>query len=88
MVTSIKGMREGMKPVMWAVAAAFVASLFFVGATTLRKIIRGEGRGPTVVEVAGKKIGEEDFEPVFYREMRLRYQRHQRESSRPWTEEE
>ena len=88
MVTSIKGMREGMKPVMWAVAAAFVASLFFVGATTLRKIIRGEGRGPVIVEVAGKKIGQEDFEPVFYREMRLRYQRHQRESSRPWTEEE
>lgn len=77
-----------MKPVMWAVAAAFVASLFFVGATTLRKIIRGEGRGPTVVEVAGKKIGQEDFEPIFYREMRLRYQRHQRESTRPWTEEE
>jgi len=87
-VTSIKGMREGMKPVMWAVAAAFVASLFFVGATTLRKIIRGEGRGPVIVEVAGKKIGQEDFEPVFYREMRLRYQRHQRESTRPWTEEE
>jgi len=87
-VTSIKGMREGMKPVMWAVAVAFVASLFFVGATTLRKIIRGEGRGPVIVEVAGKKIGQEDFEPVFNREMRLRYRRHQLESTRPWTEEE
>jgi peptidyl-prolyl cis-trans isomerase D len=87
-VTSIKGMREGMKPVMWAVAAAFVASLFFVGATTLRKLIRGEGHGPTIVEVGGKKIGQEDFERVFHREMRLRYQKHQRESSAPWTEDE
>lgn len=87
-MATIKGMRQGMKPVMWAVAIAFVASLFFVGATALRKIVVGEGRGAVIVEVAGKKIGQEDFEPVFNREMRLRYQRHQRESSRPWTEDE
>jgi peptidyl-prolyl cis-trans isomerase D len=83
---TIKGMREGMKPVMWAVAVAFVASLFFVGATTLRKIVRGETHGPTIVEVDGKKIGQGEFEPIFYREMRLRYQRLQRDSQRPLTE--
>jgi peptidyl-prolyl cis-trans isomerase D len=81
-------MREGMKPVMWLVAAAFVASLFFVGVTTLRKLIRGEGRGAIIVEVAGKKIGQEDFEPVYQRELRLRYRRRQLESARPLTEEE
>ena len=87
-MATIKGMREGMKPVMWAVAIAFAASLFFVGATALRKIVRGEGRGAIIVEVGGKKVGQEDFEPIFNREMRLRYQRHQRESTRPWNEEE
>lgn len=83
---TIKGMREGMKPVMWAVAAAFVASLFFVGATTLRKIVRGETHGPVIVEVDGTKIGQTEFDPIFYREMRLRYQRLQRDSQRPLTE--
>ena len=75
-----------MKPVMWAVAVAFVASLFFVGVTTLRKILRGESGGPTVVEIDGRKIGQEEFEPIFYREMRLRYQRYRGESQRPLTE--
>ena len=79
-------MREGMKPVMWAVAVAFVASLFFVGATTLRKIVRGETAGATIVEIDGKKIGQNEFEPIFYREMKLRYQRFQRDSERPLTE--
>jgi peptidyl-prolyl cis-trans isomerase D len=79
-------MREGMKPVMWAVAVAFVASLFFVGATTLRKIVRGETHGPTIVEIDGKKIGPSEFEPIFYREMRLRYRRMQGESQSPLTE--
>jgi peptidyl-prolyl cis-trans isomerase D len=83
---TIKGMREGMKPVMWAVAAAFVASLFFVGMTTVRKILRGETNGPTIVEIDGKKIGQNEFEPIFYREMRLRYQRMQRDSQSPLTE--
>jgi peptidyl-prolyl cis-trans isomerase D len=83
---TIKGMREGMKPVMWAVAVAFVASLFFVGATTLRKIVRGETHGATIVEIDGKKIGQNEFEPIFYREMRLRYQRMQRDSQSPLTE--
>lgn len=79
-------MREGMKPVMWAVAVAFVASLFFVGATTLRRIVRGETAGATIVEIDGKKIGQNEFEPIFYREMKLRYQRFQRDSERPLTE--
>ncbi len=87
-MATIKGMREGMKPVMWAVAVAFVASLFFVGVTTLRKILRGETKGPVVVEIDDKKIGQNDFDPVFYREMRLRYTRFQRESQRPLTEAE
>jgi peptidyl-prolyl cis-trans isomerase D len=81
-------MREGMRPVMWAVAVAFIASLFFVGATALRKIIRGEGQGPMVVEINGKKIGANLFEPVFYREVRLRYLQRQRETQRPMTEQE
>ncbi|NIT36712.1 MAG: hypothetical protein GTN49_09455 [candidate division Zixibacteria bacterium] len=85
---TIKGMREGMKPVMWAVAVAFVASLFFVGVTTLRKILRGESRGPVVVEIDGNKIGQEDFERIFYREMGLRYRHFQRESNRAPTQEE
>ncbi len=85
-MATIRSMREGMKPVMWAVAVAFVASLFFVGATTLRKIMRGETHGPTIVEVDGKKIGQGEFEPIFYREMRLRYQRMQRDAKRPLTE--
>jgi peptidyl-prolyl cis-trans isomerase D len=85
---TIKGMREGMKPVMWVVAVVFVASLFFVGVTTLRKTLRGEGRGPAVVEIDGDKIGQEDFERIFYREMGLRYRHFQRESNRAPTQEE
>ncbi len=85
-MATITRMREGMKPVMWAVAVAFVASLFFVGATTLRKIVRGETAGATIVEIDGKKIGQNEFEPIFYREMKLRYQRFQRDSERPLTE--
>ncbi len=85
---TIKGMREGMKPVMWAVAVAFVVSLFYLGATTFRKALRGEGRGAVVVEIDGKKIGQEDFERIFYREMGLRYRRFQRESNRALTQEE
>jgi peptidyl-prolyl cis-trans isomerase D len=81
-------MREGMKPVMWAVAVAFVASLFFVGVTTLRKILRGETHGPVIVEIDDRKIGQNEFDPVFYREMRMRYMRLQRESQRPLTEAE
>ncbi len=87
-MATIKGMREGMKPVMWAVAVAFVASLFFVGVTTLRKTLRGESRGPVVVEIDGNKIGQEDFERIFYREMGVRYRRFQRESNRAPTQEE
>ncbi len=85
-MAAIRKMREGMKPVMWAVAVAFVASLFFVGARTLREIMRGETAGATIVEIDGKKIGQGEFEPIFSREMRLRYQRLQRESERPLTE--
>lgn len=85
-MATIRSMREGMKPVMWAVAVAFVASLFFVGVTTLRKILRGETGGQTIVEIDGRKIGQNEFEPIFYREMRLRYQRYQREGQRPLTE--
>jgi peptidyl-prolyl cis-trans isomerase D len=80
-------MREGMRPVMWAVAVAFVASLFFVGATTLRKIIRGESSGPVIIDINGRKIGQAEFEQVFGREMRMRYQRYQRESNQPFTEQ-
>jgi peptidyl-prolyl cis-trans isomerase D len=87
-LATIKGMREGMKPVMWAVAAAFVASLFFVGVTTLRKILRGETKGPVIVEIDDRKIGQAEFDPIFYREMRVRYTRFQRESQRPLTEAE
>ncbi len=85
-MATIRKIREGMKPVMWAVAVAFVASLFFVGASTLRRIVGGETHGPTIVEIDGKKIGQSEFDPIFYREMRLRYQRLQRESERPLTE--
>ncbi len=81
-------MREGMKPVMWAVAAAFVASLFFVGATTLRKIIRGESGGAAIVVIDGKKVGQQAFETVFFRELQLRLRDYQRKSQRPLGEEE
>jgi len=83
----MKGMREGMKPVMWAVAIAFVASLFFVGASTMRKIIR-QDQGPAVVVVDGKRINEEEFNRVYLRELRMRYKKIQEESKRALTEQE
>ena len=84
---ALKSMREGMKPVMWAVAAAFVLSLFFVGATTLRKILGGGEGGPAVLVIDGKKIGQKQFEKVFYREMGLRFRKYQRDQKKPLTEE-
>ncbi len=68
---AMQSMREGMKSVMWIVALAFVASLFFVGVNTLRKLIGGEG-GPAVVVVDGKRVGTEEFNAVYDRELRLR----------------
>lgn len=87
MTTAMRGMREGMKPVMWAVAAAFVLSLTFVGATTLRKIIRGEQQGPAVVIIDGRKVSQREFEEAFVRELRLRYRRYQQQNQKPLTEE-
>lgn len=87
MATAMKGMREGMKPVMWAVAVAFVASLFFVGASTMRKIIR-QDQGPAVVVIDGKRISEEEFNRVYLRELRMRYRKLQEESKRALTEQE
>ncbi|MCP4231413.1 MAG: hypothetical protein GY771_14865 [bacterium] len=56
----LKSMREGMKPVMWAVAIAFVASLFILGAGTLTKIFQKE-KDEAVLIVNGTKIKEQDF---------------------------
>ena len=56
----LKSMREGMKPVMWAVAIAFVASLFILGAGTLTKIFQKD-KEESVLIVNGTKIKEQDF---------------------------
>ncbi len=56
----LKSMREGMKPVMWAVAIAFVASLFILGAGTLTKIFQKD-QDEAVLIVNGTKIKEQDF---------------------------
>ncbi len=56
----LKSMREGMKPVMWAVAIAFVASLFILGAGTLTKIFQGD-EDKSVLVVNGTTIDELEF---------------------------
>lgn len=88
-MAAMRSMREGMKPVMWAVAAAFVLSLFFVGATTLRKVFRGEGGGgPAVVVIDGRRIDQKEFEASFARELALRYRRYQQQEKKTMTEDQ
>jgi peptidyl-prolyl cis-trans isomerase D len=82
----MKSMREGMKSVMWAVAIAFVASLFFVGANTLRKLIGGHSSAVLVID--GRRIEPAQFEAVVRRDFVLRARRFQEESKRPPTDDE
>lgn len=84
---AMQSMREGMKSVLWIVAIAFVASLFFVGVTTLRKLI-GAGKEGAVVVVDGKAVSSEAFDVVFKRELMLRYRKTQEERKSALSEEE
>ena len=84
---AMQSMREGMKSVLWIVAIAFVASLFFVGVTTLRKLIGG-GKEGAVVVVEGKAVSPEAFDVTFKRELMLRYRKIQEQKKTALGEEE
>jgi peptidyl-prolyl cis-trans isomerase D len=65
----LKNMREGMKPVMWGVAVAFVGALFLGGAVTMTNIIRGD-KAKVVMSVNGRRIEVDEFRLRYYRELR------------------
>lgn len=65
----LKSIREGMKPVMWAVAVAFVGALFLGGTVTLTNIIKGD-KAKIVMSVNGHSIKVDEFRPRYYRELR------------------
>jgi peptidyl-prolyl cis-trans isomerase D len=65
----LKNMREGMKPVMWGVAVAFVGALFLGGAVTITNIIGGD-KAKVVMSVDGRNIDVNEFRPRYYRELR------------------
>ncbi|UCE27524.1 MAG: peptidyl-prolyl cis-trans isomerase [Candidatus Coatesbacteria bacterium] len=65
----LKSMREGMKPVMWGVAVAFVGALFLGGAVTLTNIIGGD-KAKVVMSVNGRNIEVDEFRSRYYRELR------------------
>lgn len=56
----LKDMREGMKPVMWVVAIAFVGATFLWGASTGISILR-ERKLNTVAEVGSKTVNVDEF---------------------------
>ena len=48
---ALRKLRKTMKPVIWAVTIAFVISIFFIGAGSLRG-----GKSQEAIKVNGKKI--------------------------------
>jgi peptidyl-prolyl cis-trans isomerase D len=66
----LRNMREGMKPVMWGVAVAFVGALFIGGAVTFTNIIRGD-KAKVVMSVNGRSIEVDEFRSRYYTELRM-----------------
>jgi len=66
----LRNMREGMKPVMWGVAVAFVGALFIGGAVTFTNIIRGD-KAKVVMTVNGRSIEVDEFRSRYYRDLRV-----------------
>jgi peptidyl-prolyl cis-trans isomerase D len=65
----LKNIREGMKPVMWAVAVAFVGALFIGGTGTLINIMKGD-KAKVIMSVNERNISVDEFRPRYYRELR------------------
>ena len=67
----LRGIREGMKPIMWVVIIAFVGAIFLWGASTGIKLFT-ERRASTIAKVDGEAIKRDEFFIEMQREYALR----------------